>query len=286
MSSESDQIHALSKEAGSSEHLNASTESGSLAAASSASCKRKRARGEFPWNYTHEWVEGDHKFLKSKRQCTQCRKSFSHKTNASGWRTHLREQHFVIFPETGNMARRAKEFQQQPVVTSFPPRVLIEFENAVVDFVVKGSISLRGAGGGGFKTLVRKHSRGYEVPSTRSIIRRIVELYFIMLPIVSDCLNTLDVSFPITIDGWSNRNLKGFWMVTAHWVETRTATLRSVLLTILDVQPGRGVGKRIGTALLEFLRSLGASVLTKLLAVVIDNGSDAIKGGEHTLPTH
>jgi hypothetical protein len=96
-----------------------------------------------------------------------------------------------------------------------------------------------------------------------------------MLPIVSDCLNTLDVSFSITIDGWSNRNIKGFWMVTAHWVDTRTATLRSVLLTILDVQPGRGVRKRIGTALFEFL-SLGASVLTKLLAVVSDNGSDAI----------
>jgi hypothetical protein len=80
----------------------------------------------------------------------------------------------------------------------------------------------------------------------------------------------------LTIDGWTNRILKVFWMVTAHWIDTTTASSKTVLITILDVEPGRGVGKRIGIALSDYLKNLGATVLSNLLAVVCDSGFDAI----------
>jgi hypothetical protein len=83
-----------------------------------------------------------------------------------------------------------------------------------------------------------------------------------MLPLVSEFLNNLDVAFSLTSDGWTYRNLKGFWMVTAHWLDTTTASSKTVLIAILDVEPGRGVGKRIGIALFEYLKSLGATVLS------------------------
>ena len=78
------------------------------------------------------------------------------------------------------------------------------------------------------------------------------------------------------MDGWSNCNLKGFYVVTAHWVDTHSGCLKSILLTILDVSCGTGVGTRVGSALFTYLHEMvGAAFLPKLLHVVTDNGSDA-----------
>ncbi len=46
-------------------------------------------------------------------------------------------------------------------------------------------------------------------------------------------------------------------------------------MTILDVKCGISVSKRVGIALFEYLKRLGRDVVTRLLNVVSDNGSDA-----------
>ncbi len=78
-----------------------------------------------------------------------------------------------------------------------------------------------------------------------------------------------------TLDGSSNFNLKGFYVVTAQWVDVTSLTNKNILLTILDVKRGIGVSKRVRTALFEYLKRLGRNVVTRLLNVVSDNGSDA-----------
>jgi hypothetical protein len=118
-------------------------------------------------------------------------------------------------------------------------------------------------------------TNGYEPPSTRPILRRITELYRILEPLLAAFLCSLNVAISLTLDGWSNRNLKGFYVVTAHWVDVTSLTNKSILLTILDVKCGTGVSKRVGTALFEYLKRLGRDVMTRLLNVVSDNGSDA-----------
>jgi hypothetical protein len=97
-----------------------------------------------------------------------------------------------------------------------------------------------------------------------------------MQPVVAAFFANLDVAFSLTIDGWSNRNLKGFWMVTAHWIDASSGESRSVLLTILDVVCGGGIGKRVGDVLFTHLKCMGHPEMAKLLNVVSDNGSDAI----------
>jgi hypothetical protein len=88
-------------------------------------------------------------------------------------------------------------------------------------------------------------------------------------------LCSLDVAISLTLDGWSNCNLKGFYIVTAHWVDVTFLTNKSILLTILDVKCRTGISKRVKTALFEYLKRLGWDVVTRLLNVVSDNGSDA-----------
>jgi hypothetical protein len=157
----------------------------------------------------------------------------------------------------------------------FPDGVLQKFENTIIDYLVGGGISLRAAGDQRFKKRVVSLTNGYEPPSTRTILRRTVEQFRIADPLLSSFLRQLDVAISLTLDGWSNRNLKGFYVVTVHWIDVSSMTMKSLLLTIIDVTCGTGVGRRVGTALFEHLKGMGLDVLTRLLNVVSDNGADA-----------
>ncbi len=107
------------------------------------------------------------------------------------------------------------------------------------------------------------------------ILIRIMELYLIMGPLLAAFFYLLNVFISLTLDGWSNRNLKGFYVVIAHWIDTVTAKSKSLLLTIIDVASGHGVGMRITKALFKHLKGMGLNVLPKLLNVVNDNGFNA-----------
>jgi hypothetical protein len=78
------------------------------------------------------------------------------------------------------------------------------------------------------------------------------------------------------MDGWSNCNLKGFYVVTAHWFDTTSGTMKSLLLTILDVTSGTGIENQVGSALFAHLTDkVGIAFLLRLHHVVTDNDSDA-----------
>jgi hypothetical protein len=98
----------------------------------------------------------------------------------------------------------------------FPEPVLRKYENVVVDYIVKGGITLHAAGDVRFKKFVVSLTNGYDSPSTRTILWRIVELYCILEPLLAAFLCSLDIAISLTLDGWSNRNLKGFYVLTAH----------------------------------------------------------------------
>jgi len=157
----------------------------------------------------------------------------------------------------------------------FSEPVLRKYENAVVDYVVEGGVTLRVAGGVRFKKFIVSLTNGYEPPSTRTILRRIAELYRILEPLLPAFLCNLNVTISLTLDGWSNRNLKGFYVVTAHLVDVISLTNKNILLTILDVKCGTGVNNRVGVALFEYLKRLGRDVMMRLLNVVSNNRTDA-----------
>ena len=248
--------------------------------------RRKRPRGDFPWAYTHDWVSGDPQRVRNKRQCVLCKKWFSSSTNAQGWKVHLKNQHHVTSlasvmladDEDGTTSsRQTTQLHQAIKNRPLPPHVPArKIENAIVDYVVGGGISLRAAGEQPFQKLITTLTDGYTPPSTRTILRRTVELFNIAQPLLAQFLYSLDVCVSLSIDGWSNVNLKGFHLVTAHWVDTASGQIKSVLLTILDVSSGTDVGNRVGSELFKYLNEMvGPAFLSKLLHVVTDNSSDA-----------
>jgi hypothetical protein len=122
----------------------------------------------------------------------------------------LRGKHGISGSGTASFGQVTVLVQSKLGKVVFPNGVLRKFENAIVDYVVGGGISLRAASGQRFKQLVVSLTNGYEPPSTRTILRRIVELFRIAEPLLSAFLRQLDVAISLTLDSWSNRNLKGF----------------------------------------------------------------------------
>jgi hypothetical protein len=236
--------------------------------------KRKRSKHDHPWQLNHEWTEGEHANKHGRRQCTLCRVWYSGKTNASGWKAHFRSKHGISGSGTASSGQGKVLVRSTLGEIVFPDGVQRKFENAIVDDVVGGGISLRAAGGQRFEQLVVLLTNGYEPPPTRTNWRRIVELFHISEPLQSSFLRQLDVAISLMLDGWFNRNLKGFYVVTVHWVDVSSMAIKSLLLTIIDVACGTGVGRRVGTALFEHLKGMGRDVLTRLLNVVNNNGGD------------
>jgi len=232
--------------------------------------KRKHAHGEFPWAHTHGWTEGDPLAQKGKRQCSHCKKWFSSKTNCFGWKAHLSNKHSLSRASSDKaLSAPGSDVLVQTMLkpVSFPNHVTRKYKNVVVDFVIGGDISLRAAGGTRFKELLQSLTNGYSPSSMRTILRRIVELYLIARPLLVAFFSSLNVAISLTLDGWSNHNLKGFYVMTAHWIDTVTAKSKSLLLTIIDITSGCGVGVRVAKALFEHLKGM--------LNVVNDNSSDA-----------
>jgi hypothetical protein len=241
-----------------------------------AKSKWKRQKHQFLWEYVKDWQDDNSAKHCGKRQCMVCRKWYSGSTNASGWKAHMKSAHGIT---NNNIASSAlsgnvmfqSTFSSKPV---FPEPVLRKYENAIMDNIVEGGVTLHAAGGVRFKKVVVSLTNGYEPPLTRTILRRIVELYRILEPLLAAFLCSLDVAISLTLDGWSNRNLKGFYVVTAYWVDVASLNNKSILPTILDVKCGTSVSKHIGATLFKYLKRMGRDVMTRLLNVISDNGSD------------
>jgi hypothetical protein len=137
---------------------------------------------------------------------------------------------------------------------SFLDHVARKYENIVIDFVSGGDISLRAAGGTRFKELLQSLTNGYSPLSMHTILKRIVELYLITGPLLAAFFASLNVAISLMLDGWSNRNLKGFYVVIAHWINIIMAKSKSLLLNIIDIANGRGVGVCVAKALFEHLK--------------------------------
>ena len=253
---------------------------------------RKRQRADFPWSYTHDWTKGDPPRLRSRRQRVICKKWLSALTNAQGWKVQLKTQHCVLLPAARNSDADVQSALsappvilqlQQTIKRPLPPHMVRRFENAIVDHVIGGDISLCAAGEECFQQFfLSSLTDGYVPPSTRAILCRAVELFSIARPLLAKFLCNLGVCVSPTMDGWSNPNLKGFYVVTAHWVDTSSVQMKSLLLTILDVSSGTGVGNPVGSALFTYLIDIvGPAFLSQLLHVVTDNGSDACAAVNH-----
>jgi hypothetical protein len=168
---------------------------------------RTRQHTDFPWSQTYDWISGDPPRLRGKRKCKVCQKWFSSATNAQGWKIHSK-QHQI----TGSMLSQSlpnavpQTGQQQTIFKNrtsvLPQHVLQKYENAVIEYILGGELSLSATGEPRvcnlFETLT---NCCYKPQSTRTILRRTVELFNIAEPLLGNFSNSLDCCVFLTMDG-------------------------------------------------------------------------------------
>jgi hypothetical protein len=130
-----------------------------------------------------------------------CRVWYSGKTNPPGWEARFRIQHGISGSGTASSGPGTVLVQSTLGKVVFPDGVQRKFENAIVYYVVGGGISLRAAGCQRFKQQLMSLTKSYEPPSTRTILRRIVELFHMAEPLLSSFLRQLDDVISLTLDG-------------------------------------------------------------------------------------
>lgn len=138
----------------------------------------------------------------------------------------------------------------------------------------KVDTSMQAADGEQFRNPVTALVNGYRPPSMRTILRRVMELYYILTPRVASFLSKLRVAISRTIYGKFDRNLKGSFVVTAHSVNVSLMEPQNVLLTVIDVACDVRVSLRLARALFKHLKKLVDGMLTSLLNVTSEKGSD------------
>jgi hypothetical protein len=152
-----------------------------------------------------------------------------------------------------------------------------KLENAVTLYVLESGIPHAHVDSRSFRSFVAVSCPGYDVKSSRAVKRRILQTYAVLKRIVVNTFRkTVDSNFSITFDGWSNRNLQGFYAMMIHVFADGKA--QDALLDFFCVTPGRQISKRCAEHILEVLDEFRIS--SRLIATVCDNGSDAIVCGK------
>ena len=179
---------------------------------------RKRARTSYCWKYVKSYDPvRDHLRHRGKSRCTICKLWFSDRINASGWKRHLLK-HGVKDPK--DVRRFATESSapsdsvgpiliQKTILNPLCQKEQEILDNAVVDFIVDSMTPYVNADKEPLAMMLSTFRPGYKVISSRTVCRRMVELYAILLPVLSAFLSDLPVRFSICIDGWTN------WFKTA-----------------------------------------------------------------------
>ena len=89
-----------------------------------------------------------------------------------------------------------------------PSRKETEFLNcALIDCIVKCMLPHKIVEKEAFKVMLDKFRPGYRCPSARTVGRRILELYTIMIPGLKSLIENLSVKYSLAIDGWTNSHL-------------------------------------------------------------------------------
>lgn len=190
-------------------------DSGSTASATTTATRngRRRPKTSWVWAHTAEYnPEKDEPKNKGKRVCSHCKEWYAASCNTSTWAVHLSKKHKIDPPTAATCSSsQAHPVKKQTTMDSLglvAPSTNEQnyLTNAVTDWIIDSMSSHRAVESDALKAMLAKFRPGYELPSRKTIGRRVLEQYAISLPVVCDLFEKLDVRFNLILDGWPNRN--------------------------------------------------------------------------------
>ena len=148
---------------------------------------------------------------------------------------------------------------------------------ALAHFLVDVKVSFRTVENKAFQKYARCLNRNAPIVSRRTLVRTIEEDFDRTRPIIIQALQKLGSRFALTRDGWSPRVMRGYFVITVHWI-SEAFLLKSVVLEFLYFPPPHNqfttrdlLKKRISEWKLE----------SRIRYVTTDSGSETEPAMEH-----
>lgn len=156
------------------------------------------------------------------------------------------------------------------------PRQKIITESIIQDLVISCNLPLSLVDTPGFQTFMSKVDEKYNIVGRNTVTRRLSDLAANKATQIKSKLQKVD-TVSVTVDIWSDRSMRGFLGVTAHFMEMEkgsTSKLQSVLLSC-DRFKGSHTGARISDKFEEICDNF--DIKEKLDYIITDNASNMKK---------
>ena len=253
-------------------------ESASLSVTSGGRLRKKRKKSS--WVRNHFDVQG------SSIVCLECT---SHNEASASL--------FALSTATGNLASRLKtkhniEKGNAPVdstQTTLSNMVVVQRHNVMRDetirqatvalsrFIVDAKLPFNIVENQGFRTFVSSLNKHLPTISRRTIVRSIEDEFASTLPRIREVFQNISSHIGITCDGWSSRVLRGYFVVTAHWISDEV-DLKHVVLEFVrfPIPHNQWTTKELLLRIFADYR-----VGKKLQAITTDSGSEMPPAVDH-----
>jgi hypothetical protein len=246
----------------------------------STSGRRTKKRKKSSWVFNH-FVPSDRNDPIFKWVCTvpikfpsskPCNHSYSRSTSTTTLAGHLKKKHKLssnpnaappgqmVFHNSGKCAL--------PDILPNDEKASI-FE-ALVNWIVDDKQAFRVVENLKFQRLIRRLNPLYRIPSRRTVVRGIADGYEVALQNFREIISTIPGRVAITCDGWSSSVIRGYFVVTLHWIDTEWRQ-RSSVLEFKYFPPPHNM-HTTSSLLLRILDTFNLN--TKIRAITTDSGGE------------
>lgn len=141
---------------------------------------------------------------------------------------------------------------------------------ALVQWVVDDKQAFQVVEKASLKNLFRKLNMRFKVPTRRTLVRGLGDEYEVAEEEFRKILESVPGRVALTCDGWSSRVMRGYFVVTVHWIDSDWA-MRSAVLEFTYFPPPHNTTTTADLiiAILDHYK-----LSTKVRAITTDSGSE------------
>ena len=185
----------------------------------------------------------------------------------------------TVSPPVSTYQRPMTEYIKPTSVYSSTDHRQIELTDTLVQYITSDLVPLSVVESPFFRKLVNKLDPRYQLPSRKHLSTNLLQAKSeTVLDAVKESLQSAP-SVCLTIDLWSNRQMKGFLGITGHFIEDWD--MRTVMITSKRFK-GRHTADNIRYEYEEAISKFEIS--DKILTIVTDNASNMMKAFDFSLP--
>jgi hypothetical protein len=190
--------------------------------------RRNQANESYVWIFFKRETDPNGKVTKSRMQCPT---KFGRSTGNSTLMLHLDKKHGI------KRGKKTGDYLQRTIKTDgtlhdpyeLDDQTRAEIMESLVDFIVDNKQPFNLVESASFRDFARKLNPHYKIPSRATIVRALPEFYDQVLGRFRSMIESIEGRVALTLDGWSSRVMRGYFVITMHWIND-TWDLKSAVL--------------------------------------------------------